>query len=135
MKSFILIWDRMLDMPDLAARFAGKGAVILEPAGRLVVEGDWGWFDIASDPFVLDECEFADLENIQKWMGKDMLALMDEALFWGVSFRTEESAEIAIMGLPVSDTLLVDNDHGLIVPISDIRSRIERRESWIWAKA
>lgn len=89
---------------------------------RLVVEGSWGWFTINLDENIIDDFDNSELDQIRSKINKPSFAQLE--------YSDEASVNIAVLGLPKKQIIFIDNDHGLCLPIDEIRKRIQKAEVW-----
>jgi hypothetical protein len=122
MKSITIITDTPLELAALAESYKYAGQVRTESGKRMIVEGDWGWFAFAIDEPPIDDFEASELHEVKSRISRPSFSLLE--------FRNTASAEIAILGLPSGREIVIDNDHGLIVPIEEIRRRIREGSEW-----
>lgn len=121
MRAVTLIARSPIDLEALQERFRDSDRVGLQSASRLVVAGDWGWFAFDADQKVGSEFEEADIEKFRAAIATPFFLLLE--------YSTTDAAERAISSLP-SDDFLIDNDHGLVLPVAEVRRRIQSRENW-----
>ena len=125
MRSVIIITEKALDLNKLADAYRTSGQVDLQSAERLVVEGSWGWFAFNRENTLEEEFDEFELARIRQKMRALSFAQLE--------FSDSRAADIAVLGLPVDDKIMIDNDHGLIAPIGEIRRRVQEAQDWISA--
>jgi hypothetical protein len=89
---------------------------------RLVIEGDCGWF-----AFNLGEPPLADFDEAEL---ARITAKITRPCFAQLEYSNGTAANFAITLFPGGGSTLVDNDHGLIAPIEEIRKRIDEGSEW-----
>lgn len=122
MKSVILISTGQLDLSDLAEVYADIGSTNLQSPKRLVVEGDWGWFAIGIDDEIAGE--FSDIERAK------IAQLVPEPVYVQLEYSTSSAADLAIKLMPATTDMLIDNDHGMLRPIEEVRGLIRAGMEW-----
>jgi hypothetical protein len=123
MKSIILIVPQDLPLRQIARLYEDQPTVYFSSSEELVVESPSGWFSLALDENVLGELAPDEYRSIRQ--------RIQAPAFWQLQFSTARMAEIVISRLPETPTILVDNDHGLVTTVSDIRKRISQGRPWI----
>jgi hypothetical protein len=108
--------DRLLDV------FKDSGTVSLESETRVVVEGDWGWFAIGTDTEI--EGELSESERAR------IIEIICRPLFAQLEYNTSAAADLAVELLPSPEGTLIDNDHGMVLPIEQVRWRILTGIEW-----
>jgi hypothetical protein len=108
--------DRLLDV------FKDSGTVSLESETRVVVEGDWGWLAIGTDTEVEGELSESERARITEIIRRPFFAQLE--------YNTSAAADLAIRLLPSPESTLIDNDHGMLLPIEQVRWRIQTGIEW-----
>lgn len=127
MQSVIIITEKSLDLSALLDAYRVTGHVDLQSAHRLVVEGSWGWFAFNRDNTLEDEFDESELKKLKNFM--------QSLSFVQLEFSDSRAADIAALRLPIEGTVMIDNDHGLVAPIEEIRRRIQEGNNWISANS
>jgi hypothetical protein len=122
MRSVVVITNQPLDIHTLADAYKTSGHVDIQSDERLVIEGEWGWFAFNRDKVLEEEFDEAELDELRRQV--------DAPSFAQLEYSNSRAADIAILGLPVNGTTLIDNDHGLIAPVGEIRRRIQEGAGW-----
>jgi hypothetical protein len=86
------------------------------------VEGDWGWFAIGIDDEV--EGEYSDTERTR------ITQIIPDPVFSQLEYSGSRAADLAIRFMPASADTLIDNDHGLLRPIGEVRELIQAGVEW-----
>lgn len=102
--------------------YSGIGSAYLQSPKRLVVEGDWGWFAIGIDDEIAGE--LSDIERAE------IARLVPEPIYLQLEYSTSEAADLAIKLMPAATDMLIDNDHGMLRPIEEVRGRIQAGMEW-----
>lgn len=121
MKSVVLISSCRIRIDDAAGVFKAVGSVYIEPSERVVVEGDWGWFAIGLDESG-DSFSGEETSNLEK--------ILKTPFFAQLEYRNSASVNLAIEHMPAAGEILIDNDHGALRPIEEIREMIQRGMEW-----
>ncbi len=122
MKSVILISSKQFDLERLLEVYGSVGSTDLQSSKRLVVEGDWGWFAVGIDEGL--EKEFSNEER------SAVDQVISEPFFAALEYSCLAAADLAVGLMPVTGTMLIDNDHGLTLPIEEVKQRIQTGVEW-----
>jgi hypothetical protein len=122
MKSVIVIFSSLPDLERMSEAYGGIGSTNLRSPERLVVEGDWGWFAIGIDDEV--EGEYSDTERTR------ITQIIPDPVFSQLEYSGSRAADLAIRFMPASADTLIDNDHGLLRPIGEVRELIQAGVEW-----
>jgi hypothetical protein len=124
MKSVILISDRLFDLEAFGEAFRAYGRVHRDhrSKNRIVVQLNEGWFDVECDQSIRNEFDDAELAKLSQ--------CIQDPIFAGISYSNERVIDMAINLLPLGPGVLVDNDYGLVLPVEEIRLRIESGREW-----
>lgn len=120
MRSVILLSAEPLNLAGLASVYSDLGSVDLQSSERVVVEGEWGWFGIEIEERLAEE--FCESELL---LVREMVA---SPVFSSLEYSSSKAADLAVERLP--SPLWVDNDHGMICPIEEIKMRIQQGLEW-----
>lgn len=123
MKSIVLISSCPLNLQDLGNGYGAIGKIDSQSGHRLVVEGVGGWFAINLDYDTSDDFDEDEREYIHQFIERPHFSLME--------YSSDHAARLAISGLIYKGTVIVDNDNGLLLPIDEVKRRIERSEDWL----
>lgn len=106
----------------MSGAYGDIGSTKMQSPTRLVVEGTWGWFAIALDREL--EAEFSDNERarITKLIAKPVYAQLE--------YSNSSAADLAIELMPVAAATLIDNDHGMLRSIEEVRDLIRAGMEW-----
>jgi hypothetical protein len=121
-ESVILISDKPFNLAAFGKACEANGRAYLQSDRRLVVEGDWGWFALDCDQSLRADFDDEELAMLGR--------LIREPIFGQLSYRPNHAADMAIKLLPLGDSVLVDNDHGLVLPVGEVRQRIQSGCEW-----
>jgi hypothetical protein len=121
-KSVILISIRPLDLVEFGRACESSGRVDCQSDHRLVVEGDWGWFALDVDQSLRNDFDDTELAKVRQ--------LIREPIFGELSYSDNRVVDLSIKLLPLADDVLVDNDHGVVLPVGEIRRRIKSGREW-----
>lgn len=127
MKSVAIISDNTLDLAALAEIYTTQGRVDMPSKKRLVVEGAWGWFAMNLGEPPLEDFDESELAQVKTKIARPCFAQLE--------YSTGPAADAAITLLPSNGFTLIDNDHGLIAPLEEIRRRISEGSAWQTASA
>ena len=122
MKSVILISTGPPDLGRMSEIYSEVGSASLQSPNRLVVEGDWGWFAIGIDHELEDE--FSDAERTR------IAQLVTEPAYAQLEYSSPSAADVAIKLMPTTAETLIDNDHGALRPIGEVRDLIRAGMEW-----
>jgi hypothetical protein len=125
MKSVILISDRPIDLDAFGEAFRAYGRVHRDPQSksRIVIQlNEEGWFDVECDQSIHNEFDDEELVKLSQ--------LIQAPVFAGISYSDDHVADVIIKLLPLAPDTLVDNDHGLVLPVEEIRKRIQSGRKW-----
>lgn len=122
MKSLIVISASQPDLIRMAEVYSETGSANLQSPERLVVEGGWGWFAIGIDDEL--EGEFSDIERAR--IGQ----LGAAPVYAQLEYSNSSAADLAIKLMPVNTETLIDNDHGMLRPIREVRNLIDAEIEW-----
>jgi len=106
----------------MSEAYGDIGSTNLQSPKRLVVEGDWGWFAIGIDDEL--EVEFSDTELAR------IAQLIAEPVFAQLEYSDSSAADLAIELMPAAVETLIDNDHGMLRPIGEVRDLIRAGMEW-----
>ncbi|MCC6983618.1 MAG: hypothetical protein IT535_10145 [Bauldia sp.] len=125
MKSWVVISAVPIDLQRAADVYRPLGRMWLHP-DSVTVDGSWGWFRLEHSATV--EREFSDeaLRVVHTAIPRPVFCLLD--------YREKFSADLAIMLLPASEPILVENGFRLFLPLEQVRDRIRWGEPWheVW---
>jgi len=127
MRSIIIVTEKPLDLSKLDAAYKADGETSLQAPDRLVVEGGWGWFALNRENAIEEEFDKSELEALRERIQVPTLS------FAQLEFSNPRAGGIAVLGLPIDDKIIIDNDHGLISPIEEVKKRIRQGEDWFSA--
>ncbi|RVU05272.1 hypothetical protein EOS93_31100 [Rhizobium sp. RMa-01] len=122
MKSVVMMFTAEPDLSRIAEAYGDIGSTDLQSPGRLVVEGDWGWFAVGIDRDL--EGEFSDLERAR------IARLVAEPVYAQLEYSNSAAADLAIKLMPATAETLIDNDHGMLRSIAEVRDLICRGIKW-----
>jgi hypothetical protein len=122
MKSVIVIFAGPPDLERLCEAYGGIGLTNMQTPQRLVVEGEWGWFAIEADEGI--DGEFSDTER-----GR-ITQLIPEPVYAQLEYSSSSAVNLAIGLMPVTTDTLVDNDHGMLRPVGEVRELIQTGMEW-----
>jgi hypothetical protein len=122
MKSIIIISSGLPDLTLLSEAYSQFGTPHLQAKNRLVVEGDWGWFAISIDSEI--EVEFSDVER------ERVDQLIAGSVYAQLEYSTATAADLALQFMPTVAETLIDNDHGMLRPIAEVRELIRAGIEW-----
>jgi hypothetical protein len=122
MNSVILISSEPFDLARLLKACGGAGSAYLQSPKRLIVEGDRGWFAIGIDEGLEEEFSGMELSTLEQ--------IIPEPYFAQLEYSSPSVADLAVRLMPVSGTMLIDNDHGLTRSIDEVRQRIQAGVEW-----
>ena len=122
MKSVIVISAGQLDLGRMSEAYGAIGSTYLQSPKRLVVEGEWGWFAIGIDD--VTEGEFCDAERAR------IAQLIQQPVYAQLEFSNSSAADLAIRIMPATADTLIDNDHGKLWPIEEVRELIRAGVEW-----
>jgi hypothetical protein len=124
MKSVILVSASPFDLDAFADAFRPIGRIHCDrhSESRIVIELDRGWFDVECDQSIRNEFGDAELAKLSQSIRNPVFA--------GMSYSSEHVADMAINILPLAPAVLVDNDHGLVLSVEEIRRRIQSGRGW-----
>jgi hypothetical protein len=92
--------------------------------GQVMIESPSGWLSVLHDDHVLDEYD----ENERR----ELSAMLAEPELFLVEWKGSDLVEALIRAVPVECGAVVDNDHGVIVPVQTICDL--PLESWVRAR-
>ena len=119
MQSVIIITAAPLDLDAIIAGARRIGVIELHSQVQLAVKGDWGHFILDVYDSIADDYEPEALQRVR--------TLIREPHFAQLMYREAAALDQGVLLLP---ECWIDNDHGLLAPIEDIRARIARGEDW-----
>jgi len=122
MRSVIVIFADEPDFKYMADVYGKFGSVSLQSSKHLIVEGEWGWFAIEIDPHL--EQEFSDEER-----GK-IEPTIPKPIYAQLQYSSSSGADLAINLMPATDETMIDNDHGEIRFIGEVRNLISAGIEW-----
>ena len=122
MKSAVLITHDRLNLDQVAHDFNCYGVVYKTEENRLVVELPNGWFFLRVDVSLLNVYDEDELHLVRQTFSVFFMSYL--------GFSTIEAANIALTHINIPRDSLVDNDHGSISSIDDIRGLILRSIDW-----
>jgi hypothetical protein len=131
MKSVIIITKDPLDFDHIAPNFEGYGhvdkvkdclAAAEGPENSLVVDGPDGWFSLSIYETLINSFDESQREVFSRAFSPYFLAFLE--------FSTIAVVNIAINQIDIPVDSLVDNDHGLVTTIGEIRNLIRRSVPW-----
>jgi hypothetical protein len=125
MKSIVLIFDKEPILKFIAADYHRVGVLELQTDERMVITCRNGYFIFNIDPHAIEEFDASELEIIH--------ASIRSPRFVHLEFTDENTVELALSELRPQGLVLVDNDHGLISSLIEIKRRIETNENWLTA--
>ena len=123
MMSVILISDSAFDFEGLAVLYSSLGRVVAFGNGGFRVYGVWGWFSFEEDEYVEGEYEPAELARVRDTFQQPFFAMLQHS--------TDEAVVIALSNLVVNQSILVDNDHGLLLKLEEVKKRIWDGREWL----
>jgi hypothetical protein len=115
MQSVIVITKDPIDLDHIAPSFEG-------PENRLVVDGPDGLFAFIISESLINSFDEDELQVLRRSFSTFFLALLE--------FRTIDAVNIAIAHIDIPADSLVDNDHGLVTTIGEIRNLIRESVAW-----
>lgn len=122
MMSAILISEKKLLLDHLFNNIGGKWNVRLHDESELFAEKADEWFMVEYDENLIslyEDEERASINNFGSF-----------PFFYHLGYNSYEAANVAIMTIQPPGPMLVDNDHGLITRLEDIRQAIESGIAW-----
>jgi hypothetical protein len=122
MRGFVVISDRILEQQELQNLYNHIGRTDLISPDRLVVEGEWGHFFFTANASLREAFDDEELTRIR--------GNVYDLHFYSVDFSTLLAANKAVTCLPSAAMILIDNDHGLIASIKEVRRRIGAGIDW-----
>jgi hypothetical protein len=122
MKSVIVISPDRPDLRRMLEAYRSVGATNLQSPKRFTVEGDWGWFAVALDDELEDEFSEAEQTRIAQ--------IITEPTYIQLEYSSSAAVDLAIKLMPTTAQTLIDNDHGMIRPIGEIRDLIHAGVEW-----
>lgn len=122
MNSVILISSTVVDLGHMLESYGELGSAYLQSPDRLVVEGDWGWFAIGIEEALQVQYSDEERERIASFFTNPCYAYIE--------YGSVSAVDMAINLMPVKDEMLIDNDHGMILPIEEVRSLIQSNVEW-----
>ena len=121
--SLVILSPVPLEVKQVEDTFRALGRVHTQPDGWMSIEGPLGFFFFWTDDKYTrgDYCpnELAQIE-----------AKMGPVYFAGIRYSVPALVNRAIELLPAPPGTMIDNSHGLIRPIEEIRRRIRAGEEW-----
>jgi ABC-type lipopolysaccharide export system ATPase subunit len=128
MRSAVLIFERTPSLEHLAKDYVHVGDVDLQSEMRLVVF-------CGAEHFSLNkERDGHDLMNqFEPEESEFIRAVTTSPCFVLLEFTSEQVANLAIVDMKPQGQVLVDNDHGLLCTLDEIRRRVRLHESWCMA--
>jgi hypothetical protein len=123
MKSVILISDRPVDLRKIAEDYESLGSVDAQSSLRLVIEGNWGWFAFNLEADLEDEIGEAEVTTIRQSINNPSYVQLE--------FSSACAVNIAISKFIPRGLILVDNDHGMLWSLEEVKRRIETNEDWL----
>jgi hypothetical protein len=122
MKSVILISDPPLNLATLEKVYQGIAQANRQSSERLVLQGPFGWFAFEIDQALAKDFDDEGLMKVR--------SLIDNPSFTQLLYSSAEAADLAVSLLPSIGTILIDNDHGLIAELEEIKRRIREGSEW-----
>lgn len=89
---------------------------------HMTVSGSWGYFAVHLDAVTASEFEPEELAIVT--------GLTPNPHFSSLWYRPAEAANVAIQRLDLPEASLIDNDHGAILTLADVRDHIRRGVPW-----
>jgi hypothetical protein len=89
----------------------------------IVVELEEGWFYVSCHSSHRDQYEDEELAHFRSQLG-------GELFFAGLGYSNDRVVDIAINLLPLAPDLLADTEDDLVLPISEVRRRIQAGKNW-----
>lgn len=123
MKSVILISDSPVDLRKIAEDYESFGSVDAQTSLRLVIEGNWGWFAFNLETNLEDEINDAELTTFRHFINNPSYIQLE--------FSSVCAVNVAISKFTPRGLILVDNDHGMICSLEEVKRRIESYEDWL----
>ena len=121
MKAITIISAKPIDLTTLSNGCREIGTVDLRQK-RFVVEGEWGWFAVEQDQRINESFDGSQARRLRALVGEPNFALLE--------YINDRAAELAIDLLSLDDDIFIDNDHGLVASLGEIRRRIRAGENW-----
>lgn len=81
--------------------------------GQIMIEGQSGWLSVLRDDRVLDEYDDEERSELSAMLADPMPFLLE--------WKGSDLVEALLRAVPLESGAVVDNDHGLLVPIEAIR--------------
>ncbi|WP_421694503.1 hypothetical protein [Aestuariivirga sp.] len=122
MKSIIIIFNGQPNLNYMATVYSAQGRTSIQSPKRLVVEGEWGWFAIDVDAEL--EADFSESERDQ------ITRVVPEPIFAQMPYSNSFSANLAVELMPTTAETLIDNDHGMLLRINEVREMIHAGKEW-----
>lgn len=91
--------------------------------GQVMIERNGEWLSITRDERVLDDFDDQELSRIA--------ALVGEPTMYLVEWRGNALAEVFLRSIPPDTRAVIDNDHGLLVPVTEVAG--EPLDTWVRA--
>lgn len=124
MKSVILIYSKHPNIEYMSKIYRNIGSTNIDSPERLVVEGDFGWFAIGVDDSL--EGDFSELERAEI----AMRILAEDPVYAQLEYSNSYAVNLAIKLMPTTTETLIDNDHGRIRSIEEVRDLIRAGMEW-----
>lgn len=122
MNTLVLLLNReTVWSPEIwAEQHGGKRGV----GGQIMIERPSGWLSVLRDDSVFDEYDEDERTALSTMLAKPALFL--------VEWKGSDLVEALLRAVPFECGAVVDNDHGVIVPVQAIRDL--PLESWVRAR-
>ncbi len=121
MNTLVLILNRESPWsPELWARQSGGKPNV---DGQVMIEEPSGWLSVVREDSVLDEYEEGEMKAIS--------AVLPEPVLFLLEWKGSELIESLLSAVPSDCAALIDNDHGLLISIHEVRGLPLK----LWARA
>ncbi len=126
MDSVIIVTPRSLELEQLRRTIAAVYRVDNASNGRLVIESDGRRAYLGADERIADEMSPEEISHIQR--------RISEATFYTLDFSDIGFCRELLIAIADRDDVLIDNDHGAVLPGSEFVRVLRSQGDWDWRR-
>ena len=124
MDSVIIVTRRDCDLDQLRRRIPSDYRVDDTPDGRIVIEGSNRRAYLGADAQIVHELEPEEASRI--------MHMIPVPIFYVLDFSDISMCKELLMAMADRTDVLIDNDHGVLLPGTEFVQMLRNRQDWDW---
>jgi hypothetical protein len=126
MESIIIVAKRGFELEQLRRAIPSEFSVDEAANGRIVIERDGRRAYLGTDALVVDELEPEEASRL--------LRMMPDPIFYTLDFSDISLCKELLIAIADRSDVIVDNDHGVVLPGSEYVRILRSQIDWDWRK-